>query len=65
MVADTAGYPTPDVLLAFLDYNAAVEGCPESVPFVYEWYQQELEQRWNDYQTDRAAARAARRGGAQ
>lgn len=62
MVADRGDYPMPDVLLAFVDYNSAVEGAPESVPFVYGWYQKELEQRWNDYQTDRAAARAQWRG---
>lgn len=62
MVADRANYPMPDVLLAFADYNAAVEGCPESVPFVYDLYQKELEKRWNDYQNDRAAARAEWRG---
>jgi len=38
MVADRAGYPMPDVLLAFVDYNSAVEGCPESVPSIYDWY---------------------------
>jgi hypothetical protein len=65
MVADRAGYPMPDVLLAFADYSSAVEGCPESVPFVYEWYQKELEQRWTDYQNDRAAARAHWRAAAQ
>lgn len=65
MVADRAGYPMPDVLLAFADYNSAVEGCPESVPFVYDWYQNELEQRWMDYQNDRAAARVQWRGAAQ
>jgi hypothetical protein len=62
MVADRANYPMPDVLLAFADYNSAVEGCPESVPFVYDWYQKDLEQRWADYQNDRAAARAEWRG---
>lgn len=65
MVADRANYPMPDVLLAFADYNSAVEGCPESVPFVYAWYQKELEQRWSDYQSDRAAARAQWQGAAQ
>lgn len=65
MVADRGGYPMPDVLLALVDYNSAVEGAPESVPFVYDWYQKELEQRWNDYQADRAAARAQWRGAAQ
>jgi hypothetical protein len=62
MTADRSGYPMPDVLLAFTDYNSAVEGSPESVPFIYGWYQKELEQRWNDYQADRAAARADHRG---
>jgi hypothetical protein len=65
MVADRSGYPMPDVLLAFVDYNSAVEGAPESVPFVYDWYQKELAQKWNDYQADRAAARAQWRGAAQ
>ncbi|QCK85897.1 hypothetical protein E8L99_09045 [Phreatobacter aquaticus] len=65
MVADRAGYPMPDVLLAFADYNSAVEGCPESVPLVYGSYQKELEQRWAKYQNDRAAARAQWRGAAQ
>jgi hypothetical protein len=65
MVADRGGYPMPDVLLASVDYNSAVEGAPESVPFVYGWCQKELEQRWNDYQVDRATARAQWRGAAQ
>jgi hypothetical protein len=65
MVADRANYPMPDVLLAFADYNAAVEGCPENVPFIYGWYHGELEQRWADYQNDRTAARAQWRGPAQ
>lgn len=65
MVADRARYPMPDVLLAFADYNSAVESCPESVPFVYDWYQKDLEQRWADYQRDRAAARAQWQGSAQ
>lgn len=65
MVADRAGYPMPDVLLAFADYNSAVEGCPETAPFVYDCYQKELEQRWSDYQDDRAAARVQWRGAAQ
>jgi hypothetical protein len=58
MVADRANYPMPDVLMAFVDYNAAVEGCPESVPFLYKLFGAELNQRWEDYQKDRAAARA-------
>lgn len=65
MVADRANYPMPDVLLAFADYNAAVEGCPENVPLIYGWYQEELEKRWADYQNDRAASRVQWRGPAQ
>jgi hypothetical protein len=57
-VADRAGYPMPDVLLSFVDYNSALEGAPESVPFIYGWYRNELEQRWKVYQDDRADARA-------
>jgi hypothetical protein len=58
--ADRAGYPLPDVLLAFTDYNAAVEDAPESVPFAYSWYAKELNGRWAIYLADRAEARAAR-----
>ncbi len=58
MVADRANYPMPDVLLAFADYNSAVEGSPESVPFLYKFYGAELNQRWEDYHKDRTAARA-------
>ena len=58
MTADRVGYPMPDVLLAFADYNAAVESAPESVPFLYRIYHKVLEQRWEDYQADRLAARA-------
>jgi hypothetical protein len=57
-IADRAGYPMPDVLLSFVDYNSAIESAPESVPFVYRWYRDELEERWKDYQADRAEARA-------
>lgn len=65
MIADRAGYPMPDVLLAFADYNSAVEGCPESVPFINGYYHNALKQRWNDYQAERAAARATWRAAAQ
>jgi hypothetical protein len=58
--ADANGYPFPDVLLAMTDYNAAVEGAPESVPWIYDVYAKELDQRWKDYQDDRAVARAKR-----
>ena len=58
--ADKAGYPMPDVLLAFTDYNAAVESAPESVPFAYDWYAKELDRRWKTYLADRENARAAR-----
>jgi hypothetical protein len=58
--ADARGYPMPDVLLAMTDYNAAVEGAPESVPWAYDLCQTGLDRRWKDYQKDRAAARANR-----
>jgi hypothetical protein len=61
--ADAAGYPLSDVLLAFADYNAAVEGAPESVPYAYETHKDHLNQRWRDYQQDRSKARAARQRG--
>jgi hypothetical protein len=55
--ADRAGYPLTDVLLAYSDYNAAVESAPESVPFVYQFYAKDLDRRWKTYQADRANAR--------
>lgn len=58
--ADANNYPPTDVLLAMTDYNAAVEGAPESVPYLYDIYAKDLDQRWRDYQTDRAAKRAQR-----
>jgi hypothetical protein len=60
MKADGAGYPMPDVLMAFADYNAAVEAAPESVPYAYKWRQKALEEDWATYLADRGNARAAR-----
>ena len=60
MTADRAGYPMADVLLAMTDYNAAIEGAPEIVPFAYSLKRKKLDQRWKDYQSDRAADRAGR-----
>ncbi len=60
MTADRAGYPMSDVLLAMTDYNAAIEGAPEIVPFVYQARRKHLDQRWNDYQNDRAYDRESR-----
>jgi hypothetical protein len=57
--ADAAGYPLADVLLAFADYNAAVESAPESVPWAYEMRADHLNERWAEYQHDREARRAA------
>jgi hypothetical protein len=59
-IADVNGYPLPDVLLAMTDYNAAVEGAAESVPWAYNLYAKQLDARWKDYQSDRALARAMR-----
>jgi hypothetical protein len=58
--ADANGYRLPDVLLAMTDYNTAVEGAPESVPWLYEIYVNELDQRWKEYQNDRSVVRAKR-----
>lgn len=58
--ADKMGYPMPDVLLAFTDYNAAVERAPESVPYAYNSCAKELDRRWKTYQDDRANERASR-----
>lgn len=60
MNADRAGYPLPDVLLAMTDYNAAVENSPEIVPYAYQVRRELLDQRWKDYQKDRANDRAGR-----
>jgi hypothetical protein len=60
ITADTAGYPTADVMLAFADYNAAVESAPESVPFAYKLRAEHLGERWADYQRDRDERRASR-----
>jgi hypothetical protein len=59
MTADAAGYPTADVLLAFADYNAAVESAPESVPYAYKWRTQELNERWGEYKRNRDERRSA------
>ena len=53
MTADRAGYPLPDVLFAMTDYNAAIEGAPEIVPYAYKLLRKDLDQRWRDYQADR------------
>jgi hypothetical protein len=61
ITADAADYPRADVLLAFADYNAAIQSAPESVPHVYEWNEEHLNTRWADYKRNRDEARAARR----
>lgn len=61
ITADAAGYSLADVLLAFTDYNTAVEGAPESVPWAYKMRARHLNERWADYQNDRDKRRAAQR----
>jgi hypothetical protein len=63
ITADAGGYPTADVLLAFADYNSAVESAPESVPHTYEFCAEHLNQRWADYQRNRDERRSAARRG--
>lgn len=58
-VADRDDYPFADVLLAMCDYNAAVEGAPEIVPYVYDHDVKRLNKRWSDYQSDRETRRKA------
>lgn len=48
-VARKDGYPPQDVMMIMGDYNSAVEGAPESVPFAYRLAGKSLEQRWGDY----------------
>jgi hypothetical protein len=60
MTADRADYPLPDVLLAMTDNNAAIEGAPEIVPYAYKLLRTNLDQRWKDYQDDRANDRVGR-----
>lgn len=62
IAADAAGYPIADVLLAFADYNTAVESAPENVPCAYDLRAQYLNERWADYQRDRDERRAALQG---
>jgi hypothetical protein len=59
ITADASGYPLADVMLAFADYNAAIESVPEVVPYVYKLRTKHLNQRWSDYKDDRYARRAA------
>lgn len=61
MTADRADYPLPDVLFAMTDYNAAIEGAPEIVPYAYKLQRKNLDQRWRDYQADRSNDRASRK----
>jgi hypothetical protein len=63
ITADAAGYPLADVLLAFADYNTAVESAPESVPYAYKMRAEYLNERWADYQNDRDTRRAAQSDG--
>lgn len=63
ITADAANYPLADVLLAFTDYNAAVESAPESVPCAYKMRASYLNERWADYQNDRDTRRAAQKDG--
>lgn len=60
IAAGHGGYPLSDILLAMTDYNAAIEGAPEVVPFVYQARRGQLDQRWKDYQNDRTNDRAVR-----
>jgi hypothetical protein len=60
ITADAAGYPCADVLLAFADYNRAVEGASEHVPYAYHMCKKHLNERWADYQRDRDERRAVR-----
>jgi hypothetical protein len=60
ITADAAGYPFADVLSAFSDYQSAIERAPESIPYAYCVREKRLNQRWADYQHDRAATRVAR-----
>lgn len=57
ITADRSGYPLEDVLLAMVDYNAAVESAPESVPLAYRFTERDLNQRWAEYLSDREAGR--------
>jgi hypothetical protein len=61
ITADAAGYPFADVMLAFTDYNAAVESAPESVPYAYDMRKQDLNERWAEYKRDRYERRQSQR----
>lgn len=57
VTAEGQGYPEADVLLAMVDYNAAVESAPESVPYAYKLSEKKLNKLWAEYKVDREAAR--------
>lgn len=57
VIAEGQGYPEADVLLAMVDYNAAVESTPESVPYAYKVSEKKLNKLWAEYEVDREAAR--------
>lgn len=42
-------FPTGDVVLAMSEYNAAVEGAPVMLPFVYRVRRKRLDREWNTY----------------
>jgi hypothetical protein len=58
MIADAAGYPLADVLLAYADYHSAIEAAPEGVPYAYSMRASHLNEGWADYQRDREERRA-------
>ncbi|MFC0220185.1 hypothetical protein ACFFJ7_17495 [Pseudochelatococcus lubricantis] len=57
VTAEGQDYPEADVLLAMVDYNAAVESAPESVPYAYKFSEKKLNKLWTEYKVDREAAR--------
>ena len=58
-VADRNDYPLADILMLMSDYNSAIEGAPEILPFAYKFQSSGLDKEWKQYQEDRAAVRAS------
>lgn len=56
---ERGGYPEADVLLNMADYNAAVEGAPEVVPFVYQRCKPRLDEDWRMHLADRRSVASA------
>lgn len=56
--------PIGDILILMVDYNAAVEAAPMTLPFLYKLRQKRLQAQWDTYLSNRPAATPAAARGA-